>query len=150
MPVRELVLVKLLNRLIPSQLIDTSCTVYVKGDTPVHPREREPLLTHLLHLLRPQVERMSNPLLEDHTKYNCQRRDALHADDDTQSAREEKNLTSWLNAWTDSLCSTAIAALDLANHEPDYLLNHWYSFPSSLGSQIVVLRTCSYQAFTYS
>lgn len=72
-------------------------------------------------------------------KYNCQRRDALHDDKDTHSAREEKNLTSWLNAWTVSLCSTAIAALDLANHESDYLLNHWYVPPFSPGPQIKVL-----------
>ncbi|KAF9642937.1 hypothetical protein BDM02DRAFT_1798284 [Thelephora ganbajun] len=57
-------------------------------------------------------------------KYNRQRRSALHNDDDTQSAREGKIFTSWLNTWTVSLCSTAAAALDLANHESDYLLNH--------------------------
>jgi len=56
-----------------------------------------------------------------------------HEDDDTHSAREEKNLTSWLNAWTVSLCITAAAALDLANHESDYLYNHWYVFSPFLG-----------------
>ena len=62
-------------------------------------------------------------------KYNCQRRDALHDDDDTHSAREEKNLTTWLNAWTVPLGITALAALDLANHESDYLSNHWCVSP---------------------
>jgi len=57
-------------------------------------------------------------------KYNCQKRSAIHEDGDKENAREEKNLTSWLNAWALSLSGTATAALDLVNHESDYLLNH--------------------------
>jgi len=57
-------------------------------------------------------------------KYNCQDRSVTHEDSDKASAREEKNLTSWLNTWSQSLCTAATAALDLANHDLDYLLNH--------------------------
>lgn len=57
-------------------------------------------------------------------KYNCQKRSALYEDDDKYSAREEKNLTSWLNAWSTLLTTTAAASLDLANHESDYSVNH--------------------------
>lgn len=64
-------------------------------------------------------------------KYNCQDRSVTHEDNDKASAREEKNLTSWLNTWSQSLCTTATASLDLANHDLDYLLNHWYvSYPA--------------------
>ena len=130
---------KLPNRLIPSQLIDISCTAYVKGNTSDHPRERQPLLTHPpppspLSSLKIQTLSWKNT-----HKYNRQRRDALRTDGGTRGAQEE-NLTSRLNAWMDSVCSTAVAVLDLANHEQDYLLNHWYLSPFSLGSRMVVLR----------
>ena len=148
-PVSRLVIMKLPDRLIPSQLIDISCTAYVKGNTSDHPRERQPLLAHPpppspLSSLKIQTLSWKNT-----HKHNRQRRDALRTDGGTRGAQEE-NLTSRLNAWMDSVCSTAVAVLDLANREPDYLLNHWYLSPFSLGSRMVVLRpTFFYQVFAY-
>jgi len=120
MPVRELVSVKPPNHLTPSQLIVTSCIAYVKWNTPTHSHKTEPPLTH------PFKSKECQTLSWKTThKYNCQRRDAIHEDDDAQSAREEKIFTAWLNAWTVPLCGAALAALDLANHKSDYLSNHW-------------------------
>lgn len=57
-------------------------------------------------------------------KYNRQRRDPLHGDDDDKHSTRGGNIPApWFNAGAISLCGAAAAVqLDLANHEPDYLL----------------------------
>ena len=129
MPVRERVPMKSLNGLTFSTT-DISCTVYVKG-IPRSTLVAVNLRSYTLRFPTHKSKECQTLSWKTTHKYNCQKRDAVHEDDDTQSAREEKNLTAWLNAWTMPLCSTALAALDLANHGSDYLSNHWYvSLPS--------------------
>jgi hypothetical protein len=55
-------------------------------------------------------------------KYNCRERSALREFRGKDSKRDDK-LSSWLDAWADSLSTIAIVTLDLANHESDHLLD---------------------------
>lgn len=129
------------------ELIATFCTAYVKGNTPIHARGSGPDLLTRPSAFPPSQSKECQTLSWKTThKYNCQRRDVLHHNDDAHNIREEKNLTSWLNAWTVSLCATATAALDLANHESDYLCNHWYVFRPLLVTNGNVETLVCYQA----
>lgn len=111
-----------------------------EGNAPIPACRSEPLLTCPSAFSFLKSKECQTLSWKTTHKYTCQRRDALYDDDDRYSAREEKNLTSWLNAWTISLCTTAAAALDLANHESDYLHNHWCVSLFYLGPQIKTLR----------
>jgi hypothetical protein len=78
-------------------------------------------------------------------KYNCRDRSALREFRGKDSERDDK-LSSWLDAWADSLRTVATVALDLANHESDRLFNHWYvsCLTNKCDNTDILFRACTY------
>jgi len=75
------------------------CLLYcVRGGGYPNRRLSEPTLACTLRFRFSEVERMSNPLLEGCAQVQLSKRDVLYGGGDMHSAKEEKSLTSWLNA----------------------------------------------------
>ena len=83
-----------LDHLTLSWLVDTSCTAYMRRNTLICAHKSEPLLMCPSALSSLQSKECQTPSWKTTHKYSCQGQDALHDDNDTYSAQEEKNLTS--------------------------------------------------------